>query len=511
MSERAYIELKGICKSFGSVQANKNVDFSLKKGEIHALLGENGSGKSTLVNMLSGIYVPDSGFIFMNGKEIRFDSPNDALRAGIGMVHQHFKLVNVMTAKDNIVLGQKQGFFLKRKQLTEELNAIADRYGLSLNPDKYIDEMSVSEQQTVEIMKMLYRGADVLILDEPTAVLTPQEIEKFFTILRNMRDQGCSIVIITHKMNEVLEISDRVTILRKGESVATVNTADTNAKALTEMMVGYSMDLSIKRTETPMELKKPLLSVEHLVIQGDNGAKIIDDMSFRLFSGEVLGVAGIAASGQKELCEAIVGLYHVTGGSVKLKDEELVGMSPVEIIRKGVSMSFVPEDRLGMGLVGSLDIVDNILLKTYRNHKGITVDRKSGEVAAKAIVEKFDISTPSVHHQVKKLSGGNIQKVLLGREIDSSPQVLITAYPARGLDIGAAYNIYNVINEQREKGVGVLYIGEDLDVILELCDRIMVMSHGRIMKIVDAQSVTKEDLGLMMLGGTVDGKEAHYA
>ncbi len=511
MSERAYIELKGICKSFGSVQANKNVDFSLKKGEIHALLGENGSGKSTLVNMLSGIYVPDSGFIFMNGKEIRFDSPNDALRAGIGMVHQHFKLVNVMTAKDNIVLGQKQGFFLKRKQLTEELNAIADRYGLSLNPDKYIDEMSVSEQQTVEIMKMLYRGADVLILDEPTAVLTPQEIEKFFTILRNMRDQGCSIVIITHKMNEVLEISDRVTILRKGESVATVNTADTNAKALTEMMVGYSMDLSIKRTETPMELKKPLLSVEHLVIQGDNGAKIIDDMSFRLFSGEVLGVAGIAASGQKELCEAIVGLYHVTGGSVKLKDEELVGMSPVEIIRKGVSMSFVPEDRLGMGLVGSLDIVDNILLKTYRNHKGITVDRTSGEVAAKAIVEKFDISTPSVHHQVKKLSGGNIQKVLLGREIDSSPQVLITAYPARGLDIGAAYNIYNVINEQREKGVGVLYIGEDLDVILELCDRIMVMSHGRIMKIVDAQSVTKEDLGLMMLGGTVDGKEAHYA
>ena len=447
----------------------------------------------------------------MNGKEIRFDSPNDALRAGIGMVHQHFKLVNVMTAKDNIVLGQKQGFFLKRKQLTEELNAIADRYGLSLNPDKYIDEMSVSEQQTVEIMKMLYRGADVLILDEPTAVLTPQEIEKFFTILRNMRDQGCSIVIITHKMNEVLEISDRVTILRKGESVATVNTADTNAKALTEMMVGYSMDLSIKRTETPMELKKPLLSVEHLVIRGDNGAKIIDDMSFRLFSGEVLGVAGIAASGQKELCEAIVGLYHVTGGSVKLKDEELVGMSPVEIIRKGVSMSFVPEDRLGMGLVGSLDIVDNILLKTYRNHKGITVDRKSGEVAAKAIVEKFDISTPSVHHQVKKLSGGNIQKVLLGREIDSSPQVLITAYPARGLDIGAAYNIYNVINEQREKGVGVLYIGEDLDVILELCDRIMVMSHGRIMKIVDAQSVTKEDLGLMMLGGTVDGKEAHYA
>ncbi len=511
MSERAYIELKGICKSFGSVQANKNIDFSLRKGEIHALLGENGSGKSTLVNMLSGIYVPDSGFIFMDGKETRFDSPNDALEAGIGMVHQHFKLVNVMTAKENIALGQKKGFFLKPKQLTEELNAIAKRYGLNLNPDKYIDEMSVSEQQTVEIMKMLYRGADVLILDEPTAVLTPQEIEKFFAILRNMRDQGCSIVIITHKMNEVLEISDRVTILRKGESIATVNTSETSAKDLTEMMVGYSIDLSINHTETPMELRKPLLTVEHLEIHGENGAKIIDDISFRLFSGEVLGVAGIAASGQKELCEAIVGLYDVAKGSVKLKDEELLSMSPVDIIKKGVSMSFVPEDRLGMGLVGSLDIVDNVLLKTYRDPKGLLVDRKAGEVAAKKIVEKFDVSTPSVHHQVKKLSGGNIQKVLLGREIDSDPQVLITAYPARGLDIGAAYHIYNVINEQREKGVGVLYIGEDLDVILELCDRIMVMSHGCIMKIVDAKSVTKEDLGLMMLGGTADVEEAHYA
>lgn len=511
MKERAYIELEGITKTFGSVVANKDVDFSLCKGEIHALLGENGSGKSTLVNMLSGIYMPDSGSIYIDGKEVRFDSPNAAIEAGIGMVHQHFKLVDPMTAKENIAAGQKRGFFFKGKKLATELYNIARKYGLIINPDKYIDEMSVSEQQSVEIMKMLYRGADVLILDEPTAVLTPQEIESFFGILRKMRDEGCAIIIITHKMNEVMEISDRVTVLRKGESIATVNTAEVDPKTLTDMMVGYSIDLSIKRDTVPLEEKRPLLEVENLNIKGERGAMVIDGMDFRLFSGEILGVAGIAASGQKELCEAIVGLYDVDSGSVRMEGDELVGMSPIEILRKGVSMSFVPEDRLGMGLVGSLDIVDNVILKSYRLDPGLFIDRKKGEAMAEEIVEAFDIKTPSIHHQVKKLSGGNIQKVLLGREIKSNPNVLITAYPARGLDIGAAYNIYNVLNEQRKKGVGVLYIGEDLDVIIELCDRIMVMSHGKIMKIVDAKAVSKEDLGLLMLGQDAEVKEADYA
>ncbi len=510
MSECAYIELKGITKSFGTVVANKNVDFSLRKGEIHALLGENGSGKSTLVNMLSGIYIPDSGFIYINGKKVRFDSPNDAIKAGIGMVHQHFKLVNVMTAKENIAMGQKEGPIFRRKKVANKIYSLAQKYGLILHPDKYIDEMSVSEQQSVEIMKMLYRGADVLILDEPTAVLTPQEIVRFFEILHNMREEGCAIIIITHKMNEVLEISDRVTVLRKGESIATVETKTTNANELTEMMVGHAIDLSIARTKMPLEMKTPLLEVKNLTILGEDNRKVIDDMSFRLFSGEVLGVAGIAASGQKELCEAIVGLYPIQSGAVLLKGENLASLSPIEIIKKRVSMSFVPEDRLGMGLAGNLDIVDNILLKSYRKTPGLFVDRKGGEALAKKIVDRFDISTPSVHHQIKNLSGGNIQKVLLGREIDSDPEVLITAYPARGLDIGAAYNIYNVINEQREKNVAILYIGEDLDVILELCDRIMVMSHGKIMKIVDADTINKDALGLLMLGQETDAKEASY-
>lgn len=510
MNERAYVELKKITKTFGTVVANKDVDFSVRKGEIHALLGENGSGKSTLVNMLSGIYAPDSGFIYIDGKEVRFDSPNAAIEAGIGMVHQHFKLVDAMTAKENIAAGQKRGFFFKGKKLSTELYDIARKYGLVINPEKYIDEMSVSEQQNVEIVKMLYRGADVLILDEPTAVLTPQEISRFFDILRKMREEGCAIIIITHKMNEVMEISDRVTVLRKGESIATVNTAEVDPKTLTDMMVGYSIDLSIKRDSLPFEDKRPLLTVEHLNINGERGAKVIDDMSFRLFSGEILGVAGIAASGQKELCEAIVGLYDIDSGSVKMEGDELVGMSPIEILRKGVSMSFVPEDRLGMGLVGSLDIVDNVILKSYRLDKGIFIDRKKDEATAEEIIKTFDVSTPSVHHQVKKLSGGNIQKVLLGREIKSNPNVLITAYPARGLDIGAAYNIYNVLNEERKRGVGVLYIGEDLDVLIELCDRIMVMSHGKIMKIVDPRSVSKEDLGMLMLGQDVEVKEAEY-
>ncbi|MEG2638627.1 MAG: ABC transporter ATP-binding protein [Clostridiales bacterium] len=511
MNERAYVELKGITKTFGSVVANKDIDLSLQKGEIHALLGENGSGKSTLVNMLSGIYIPDSGFISINGKEVRVDSPNDAIKNRIGMVHQHFKLVDAMTAKENIAAGQKRGFTFKGKKLSAELYNIAGKYGLVINPDKYIDEMSISEQQSVEIMKMLYRGADVLILDEPTAVLTPQEIVRFFDILRKMKEEGCAIIIITHKMNEVMEISDRVTVLRKGESIATVNTADVTAKELTDMMVGYSIDLSIKRDKVPNEEKHPLLEIDHLNINGERGSKVIDDMSFRLFSGEVLGVAGIAASGQKELCEAIVGLCNVDSGSVKMEGDELVGMSPLGILRKGVSMGFVPEDRLGMGLVGNLNIVDNVMLKSYRLDKGIFVNRKKGEEVASHIIKQFDVSTPSIHHQIKKLSGGNIQKVLLGREIDSNPNVLITAYPARGLDIGAAYNIYNVLNEQRVKGVGVLYIGEDLDVLIELCDRILVMSHGKIVKIADARSISKEDLGLLMLGQDTQVKEADYA
>ncbi|MEG1501286.1 MAG: ATP-binding cassette domain-containing protein, partial [Clostridiales bacterium] len=359
MSESAYIQLKHITKTFGTVMANKDIDLQVQKGEIHALLGENGSGKSTLMNMLSGIYLPDSGSIFINGKEHNFSSPKDSIKAGIGMVHQHFKLVEVLSAKDNIILGLKGKSFVRGKKLAAEIYEIGKKYGLFINPDKMVYNMSVSEKQTVEILKVLYRGVDVLILDEPTAVLTPQEISNFFEILRNMKNEGCAVIIITHKLNEVMEISDKVTVLRKGECIGTLETAKTSIQELTEMMVGRQMSLNIKRTIVPAEDKKLLMQVKNLSIQVEGSIKSIDDLSFDLYTGEILGVAGIAGSGQKELCETIAGLTKANQGQVIFQGDDILGMTPKDIIKKGISMSFIPEDRLGMGLVGGMDIVDN--------------------------------------------------------------------------------------------------------------------------------------------------------
>jgi simple sugar transport system ATP-binding protein len=450
------------------------------------------------MNMLSGIYRPDSGSIRINGKPTLFRSPKDAISAKIGMVHQHFKLVEVFSAKENITNGLKNGFIYKNKQLSKDILALANRYGLSIDPEKKVYDMSVSEKQTVEILKVLYRGADVLILDEPTAVLTPQEIKKLFMILQNMKKDGRAIVIITHKLNEVMEISDRVTILRKGESVGSIETCNTNPKELTDAMVGASVNLSINRPENIKGL--PLMVIENLTITSPEKVNLLDNVSFTVKKGEILGVAAVAGSGQKELCEAIAGLQKVSSGNIVFNNEDIVGLSPRAIINKGISMSFIPEDRLGMGLIGSMNIIDNVILKTYRTGKSPFIDRKEGKKNALQIVKKFDINTPSVYHQVSKLSGGNIQKVLLGREISLDPELIITAYPTRGLDIGASHKIYDVINEQKEKGVGILFVGEDLDVLLELSDRIMVLNSGKVMGIVDAHKTTKEELGLLMMG-----------
>ncbi|MBR7185189.1 MAG: ABC transporter ATP-binding protein [Clostridia bacterium] len=502
-----YVELRDITKSFGSVKANDHINFSIRRGEIHALLGENGSGKSTLMNILSGIYTPDSGEILLDGKPIVFHSPADSIRAGIGMVHQHFKLVDVLSAKENIAAGEKSGFWLRAKSLGDEIRDLAKKYSLSVDPDKKIYQMAVSEKQTVEILKVLYRGAQVLILDEPTAVLTPQEIRVLFDILRNMKAMGCAVVIITHKLGEVMEISDRVTVLRKGKSIETIDTANTNARMLTEMMVGHPMSLDIDRAKVDPALIRPILQVNDLTVMRPENIPALDHVSFTLSSGEILGVAGIAGSGQKELCEAIAGLEHITGGDIVFKGQSLLKLSPRDIIVRGITMSFVPEDRLGMGLVGAMNIIDNVLLKAYQNMPGVFVDRKEGKRIANEIIDRFEISTPGPHHEVKKLSGGNIQKVLLGREINLNPELLITAYPVRGLDIGASYNIYDVLNEQKQKGVGILFIGEDLDVLLSISDRIMVMHEGKIMGILDAVSTTKEEVGLLMLGHMPDEKE----
>lgn len=506
MAEKYAIEMKGITKTFGSVIANRNVNLAVKQGEILAVLGENGSGKTTLMNILSGIYTPNSGRIFVDGNEVAIDSPEKSKKLGIGMVHQHFKLVDVFSAADNIWMGKRKAGFVLRKKRYGQIEEIAKKFGFDIDPKKKVYNMAVSEKQTLEIIKVLYYGAKVIILDEPTAVLTVQEIDKLFGVLRKMKEEGHSIIIITHKLNEVMDISDRVAILRKGEYVTTVKTSETDEQQLTEYMVGHKIDLNINRPV--VEKTSPLLEVRDLTIRNDEGAVAIDDVSFYIRGGEILGVAGIAGCGQKELCEAIAGLRPIESGQMVHKGSNIVGLDPKAILEKGISMSFIPEDRLGMGLAPSMSITDNMLLKSYHDGKGFFVDRKRGRADAETIIKNLEVVTPSTETPVRRLSGGNVQKVLLGREIKSGPNVIVTAYPVRGLDINSSYAIYNILNEQKLGGVGILFVGEDLDVMMALCDKILVLCHGKVMGVVHAHKTTKEELGLMMTG-TLDLAEKH--
>lgn len=551
------IEMKNITKTFGSVVANNKVNLDIRKGEILSVLGENGCGKTTLMNMLAGIYYPDEGQIFVNGEEVTIKSPKDAFDLKIGMVHQHFKLVDVFTAAQNIALGVKDNGLYSIKKIAAEVREMGARYGFKINPNKLIHEMSVSEKQTVEIIKVLYRGANILILDEPTAVLTPQEIKTLFNVLREMRKDGKSIVIITHKLNEVMEISDRVAVLRKGEHIATVNTKDTSEKELADMMVGKKLDLNIERKD-PVD-PKPRLIIEHLTIKNRDGLNAVEDVSFTVNGGEILGIAGISGNGQKELLEGIAGLQKVEKGDVifhnpkknkpvtffhktlrKIKkmaeqgcfhdpdgrkwnfagysnkeitrlvneekvlfyEDEIIDLrhrTPREIQELGIKLSFVPEDRLNMGLVGNMSIVDNMALRSYRKGKSIFVNKKRPKTLADKIIADLEVVTPNDQTPVRRLSGGNVQKVLVGREISSSPKVLMAAYPVRGLDINSSYLIYNLLNQQKEKNVAVVFVGEDLDVLLALADRLVVLSGGKVAGIVDARKVTKEEVGMMML------------
>ncbi len=570
MAKSVAIQLKGISKYFGEVVANKNVDLTVYQGEILSVLGENGSGKTTLMNMLSGIYFPDEGQIFVDGAPVVIRSPRDAYQYGIGMVHQHFKLVDVFSAIDNVLLGEKAPEFALKEKSAElreraakatyvidnddteapvktvrqtdtafgrfRLNAriallplekalykarfnwlprkrgqkikeVAAKYGFEIDLNKKIYDMSVSEKQTVEIIKVLYRGADILILDEPTAVLTPQETQKLFDVIRNMREDGKSIIIITHKLNEVMEISDRVAVPRKGEHVATVNTAETDINELTEMMVGRKTELNIARALPENEQDR--LEVSNLTLVNHENVKVLDNVSFTAYSGEILGIAGIAGSGQRELLETIAGLNRPTSGTISYNDpttgrkENLVRKTPAQIRELGVRLSFVPEDRLGMGLVGNMDIIDNMMLRSYKRGKLPFLDRKNPKQLAENIIRDLEVVTPSSHTPVRRLSGGNIQKVLVGREIASAPTVLMAAYPVRGLDINSSYTIYNLLNTQKERGVAAIYVGEDLDVLIELCDRLMVICAGRGKGIVDGRKAKKEDIGLLMIGSVV--------
>ena len=556
MNREIAIEMKGVTKTFGSVVANNNVDLTVYKGEILAVLGENGCGKTTLMNMIAGIYYPDAGTISVGGEEVNIQSPSDAFAHGIGMIHQHFKLVDLFTAAENITLGKISEERYNIAKVEAEVKEIADKYGFRIEPGKKIYDMSVSEKQTVEIIKVLYRGADILILDEPSAVLTPQETDRLFDVLRKMREDGKSIIIITHKLHEVLSISDRVTILRKGELIGTVDTDKTSAEALTEMMVGRKVKLNIDRP-TPVGVADRL-EIKNLSMINEEGIKVLDNINFTARSGEILGIAGIAGSGQRELLEAIAGLkplesgeiiftrpkknlpvslYHKTLAEIKdmaalgkfhyedgtavsfdgmtnkeirrlVNDGKIIfneddvmdlrGKTPLQIREVGVRLSFVPEDRLGMGLVGNMDIVDNMMLRSYRKSKSVFVDRKRPSNLADKVVAELEVATPSTHTAVRRLSGGNVQKVLVGREIAAAPSVLMAAYPVRGLDINSSYTIYNLLTEQKKNGVAVVFVGEDLDVLLELCDRIMVICAGKITGIVDGRTVTKEEVGLLM-------------
>ncbi len=502
MEQNFALELKNITKTFGSVVANKNVSLKVRKGEILSILGENGSGKTTLMNMVSGIYYPDSGQMFIDGKEVTISSPKDAFAYKIGMIHQHFKLVDVFDATENIILGLEDEADYDLSKYVEKIKDITEQYGFELDPHKKIYEMSVSEKQTVEIIKVLFRGADILILDEPTAVLTPQETVKLFKVLRNMKENGKAIIIITHKLHEVLSLSDNVTVLRKGEYIGTVKTAETNEAELTEMMVGKKVSLNIERSE-PQNCEDRLV-VDKISCVNREGVKLLDNVSFTARSGEILGIAGIAGSGQRELLEAIAGLQHLDKGSVLYhdpktgKEENLRDKTPMQIRQMGVRLAFVPEDRLGMGLVGNMDIVDNMMLRSYKKGKSVFLQRKNPKSLAEEIIERLEVATPSANTPVRRLSGGNVQKILVGREISSSPTVLMAAYPVRGLDINSSYTIYRLLNEQKEKGVAVIFVGEDLDVLIELCDRILVIGAGKIAGIVDGRSATKEEIGLLM-------------
>ncbi len=562
MDKTVILQLKNITKKFGAkVIANNNVSLDVCKGEILSILGENGCGKTTLMNIVAGIYYPDSGKILINGEEVIISSPRDAFDHKIGMIHQHFKLIDIFNAAQNVALGI-EGEKYNLKDVKNRINIMADKYGFNINLDKKIYEMSVSEKQTVEILKVLYRGADILILDEPTAVLTPQEIKNLFKILKAMRDDGKSIIIITHKLNEVMEISDRVSVLRKGEHIATVNTSETTEKELTEMMVGKKIDLNINRAEP--NGTKIRLSVSGLTVKSADGYNVLDNVSFDAYGGEILGIAGIAGSGQKELLEAIAGLnnyesgtltyyhpkkdkpvsfYHktykrvmslaqekafkdvegydidfhglskkdiktlVNSEKVIFKEDEIIDLknkTPREIRELGIRLSFVPEDRLGMGLVGSMNIIDNMMLRSYRKGKSFFLDRKRPSDLANKIISELEVNTPDSYTAVRKLSGGNVQKILVGREIAAAPAILMTAYPVRGLDINSSYTIYNLLNEQKQNGVSVIFVGEDLDILMALSDRILVLSGGKVTGIVDARTSTKDEIGLLMVKSNQD-------
>ncbi|WP_333781400.1 ABC transporter ATP-binding protein [Brevibacillus thermoruber] len=494
--------MRGITKRFPGIVANDNINLVVKKGEIHALLGENGAGKSTLMNILFGLYQPDEGEILINGKPVHITSPNVANELGIGMVHQHFMLVETFTVTENIVLGNepKNGLQIDIRRAVKEVEELSRKYGLKVDPTAKIADISVGMQQRVEILKTLYRGADILIFDEPTAVLTPQEIQELIEIMHNLVKEGKTIILITHKLKEIMAVCDAVTIIRRGKVIDSVAVKDTNPDELAAKMVGR--EVTFKVDKKPPQPKEVILSVENVTAMGNRGVNALNGISFEVRAGEILGIAGVDGNGQSELIEVLTGLRKASGGRILLKGQDITNRLPREISEAG--LSHIPEDRHKRGLVLDFTMSENMVLETYfhpRFNKNGFLDYAAIDKHASKLIEEFDVRTPSIHTKARALSGGNQQKAIIAREVDKDPDLLIAAQPTRGLDVGAIEFIHKRLVEQRDKGKAVLLISLELDEVINVSDRIAVIYEGQIVGIVDAKSTTEQELGLMMSGG----------
>ncbi|MBU3689480.1 MAG: heme ABC transporter ATP-binding protein [Acidimicrobiales bacterium mtb01] len=504
---KSAVRMTGIVKRFPGVVANDGVDVDIRAGEVHALLGENGAGKSTLSNILTGLYRPDDGTVEIDGHPMQFSSPRDALEAGIGMVHQHFRLVSTFTVAENVVLGEPDSpFMMDAARVAQQVKELSDRYGLAVDPSARIWQLSVGEQQRVEIIKVLYRGAKVLILDEPTAVLTPIEADALFKTLRAMVAEGRTVIFISHKLDEVIKVSDRVTVLRGGKTVGTVETASTNTRELASLMVGRSVEFNRIVRSNPADVAHTVLTLDGVSARDDRGREALHDISLMVGRGEIVGVAGVAGNGQRELAEVISGMRPLSTGRIDVAGESVQSGRARSAIAKGIA--HIPEDRLHTGLASSHSVEDNLALKNYRSSslsKFRVLRRKAIRAQAADLVRSYDVKTPDTVTPVRLLSGGNVQKVLLAREFSSLPKVLIAASPTRGLDVGAIETVRARLVEAAERGVGILLISEDLDEIMSLADRIVVMYEGRLVDEVAAEAADRERLGLTMGGSTVSG------
>jgi simple sugar transport system ATP-binding protein len=496
--------MQGIIKRFPGVVANNQVDFSVRKGEIHALLGENGAGKTTLMKILAGLYQPDEGQVWIDGQAVSVRSPRDAIELGIGMVHQHFMLVKSHTVAENIIVGlDVPRFVLNLRRVERDIARLAEQYHLQVDPRAKIWQLSVGEQQRVEILKALYRGARILVLDEPTAVLTPQEAQDLFHTLRSMASEGHTIVFISHKLGEVMSVADRITVLRRGEVVNTVLTSETDRQDLARMMVGRDVLFRLGKRES--RLGEVVLETGRLTAVNDKGLTALREVSLTVRSGEILGIAGVAGNGQRELAETIVGLRPVTAGHIRVAGNDVTNKSPREVMERGVG--YIPEDRIGAGLVVNLSVAENLILKCYRDPpicRGFFLDSDAIEAHADELVRAYDVKTPAIQTRTRLLSGGNLQKLILAREISSKPSVMVAVYPTRGLDVGATEAVRRLLLEQRDAGGGILLISEDLDELLSMSDRIAVLYEGRVMGVRDAGEASVDELGLMMAGSVAE-------